>query len=126
MIYLLFPVDLTSQLSSNGGGCSELAGRVVEMMEVFPPLDQSSRQHTNTSLQLHTMAITLWNLAVTMKTKENTSNELNAQCEIVALDNRLKLSLFLQYVFNYYILPYHGYVVMFVSSPYPPSEVHSL
>ena len=96
-ILLLFPVDLTSQLSNNGGGCSELASRVVEMMEVFPQLDQSSRQHTNTSLQLHTMAITLWNLAVTMKTKENASNELNAQCETTVLDNRQKLSLFLHH-----------------------------
>ncbi|XP_065900506.1 testis-expressed protein 11-like [Dysidea avara] len=75
--------DLTTQLSTNGGCCSELASRVVEMMEVFPPLDQSNR-HTNTSLQLHTMAITLWNLAVTMKTKDNTSNELNAQLRYIA------------------------------------------
>jgi len=80
---MLFPADLTTQLSNNGGCCSELASRIVEMLEVFPPLDQSSRC-TNALLQLHTMAITLWNLAVTMKTKDNTfSNELNAQCKTV-------------------------------------------
>jgi len=85
MMHVLFPTDLTTQLSNDGGCCSELASRVVEMLELFPPLNQS---HTNTSLQLHTMAITLWNLAVTMKTKDNTSSELNAQCETISINCR--------------------------------------
>ena len=77
-------VALIAQLSDGGaeGNCSELASRVLELMEEFPSLDSSVKTHTSSaSLQLHTMAITLWNLGVTLKAKDSASNELNAQCK---------------------------------------------
>ena len=62
--------------------CAELAGRVLELMEEFPSLESSVKEHAGSaSVQLHTMAITLWNLGVTLKAKDNASIELNAQCE---------------------------------------------
>ena len=78
-------VALIAQLSKDGGdsSCPELAGRVLELMEEFPLLDSPSVK-TQTPLQLHTIAITLWNLAVTLKTRDNASNELNAQCKLFA------------------------------------------
>ena len=65
--------------------CSQLSSKVLELMEEFPLLESSSAKTQTgiTSLQLHTMAITLWNLAVTLKAKDNTSNELNAQCKLL-------------------------------------------
>ena len=81
-------VALIAQLGKDGSdpACSQLAGKVLDLMEEFPSLESSNaKTQTGTaSLQLHTMAITLWNLAVTLKAKDNASNELNAQCKLSA------------------------------------------
>jgi len=81
-------VALIAQLGKDGSDptCSQLSGKVLELMEEFPSLESSgAKGQTGTaSLQLHTTAITLWNLAVTLKAKDSASNELNAQCKLSA------------------------------------------
>ena len=77
-------VALRAQVSKDGidPSCSELASRVLELMEEFPSLDSNVKEHAGSaSGQLHTIAITLWNLGVTLKAKDNASIELNAQYE---------------------------------------------
>ena len=61
-------IALITQLGKDGSDptCSQLAGKVLDLMEEFPSLESSNaKTQTGTaSLQLHTMAITLWNLSV--------------------------------------------------------------
>jgi len=52
--------------------CSQLSGKVLELIKEFPSQESSgAKTQTCTAyLQMHTMAITLWNLAVTLKAKD--------------------------------------------------------
>ena len=76
-------VALLKDLSADHGGDNslQLAEQALQLVKDIPPLDFDSREHRTAALQLHTVAINTWNLAVGMKTSGSSSLFLNAHCE---------------------------------------------
>ena len=56
---------------------------IWSIVEELQKISFSKDEHCSTLIQIHTCAVTLWNLAVGMKTEGTGNLTLNAKCKLI-------------------------------------------
>lgn len=80
--FLLAHVKDLDQSQQNSSRCSDLADRITGLVENINSLKFDRKQHNSAFIQIHTCAVMLWNLAVSMKASgKNCSKSVNARCK---------------------------------------------